>query len=90
MKIASFWFHQIEKNSLLNVILIVDNFKIGMLFFNGSSLLFLQQVEKVMQHRELEQKLADAKLEQASAYLAEEQEKSRKEHLVVRSISSMI
>ena len=43
-----------------------------------------------MQHRELEQKLADAKLEQASAYLAEEQEKSRKEHLVVRSIGSMI
>ncbi|XP_022292525.2 uncharacterized protein LOC111103499 isoform X2 [Crassostrea virginica] len=41
-----------------------------------------KQVEKVMQHRELEQKLADAKLEQASAYLAEEQEKSRKEHLV--------
>ena len=90
MKIASFWFHQIEKNTLLSVILIVYNFKIGMLFFNGSSLLFLQQVEKVMQHRELEQKLADAKLEQASAYLAEEQEKSRKEHLVVRSIGSMI
>ncbi|XP_061176596.1 alpha-taxilin-like isoform X1 [Saccostrea echinata] len=41
-----------------------------------------KQVEKVMQHRELEQKLADAKLEQANAYLAEEQEKCRKEHLV--------
>ncbi|XP_048769330.2 alpha-taxilin-like isoform X2 [Ostrea edulis] len=41
-----------------------------------------KQVEKVMQHRELEQKLADAKLEQANAYLAEEQERSRKEHAV--------
>lgn len=43
-----------------------------------------------MQHRELEQKLADAKLEQANAYLAEEQERSRKEHAVVRSIISII
>lgn len=43
-----------------------------------------------MQHRELEQKLADAKLEQANAYLAEEQERSRKEHAVVRSITSII
>lgn len=43
-----------------------------------------------MQHRELEQKLADAKLEQANAYLAEEQERSRKEHAVVRGITSII
>lgn len=52
--------------------------------------IYFQQVEKVMQHRELEQKLADAKLEQANAYLAEEQERSRKEHAVVRSIISII
>lgn len=52
--------------------------------------IYFQQVEKVMQHRELEQKLADAKLEQANAYLAEEQERSRKEHAVVRSITSII
>lgn len=46
-----------------------------------------KQVEKVMQHRELEQKLADAKLEQANAYLAEEQERSRKEHAVAAESS---
>ncbi|XP_052811894.1 alpha-taxilin-like isoform X3 [Mya arenaria] len=38
-----------------------------------------QQVSKVIQHRELEQKLADAKLEQASAILMEEQGRSQKE-----------
>ncbi|KAJ8314882.1 hypothetical protein KUTeg_007032 [Tegillarca granosa] len=38
-----------------------------------------KQVEKVMQHRELEQKLADAKLQQANAILQEEQERSKKE-----------
>lgn len=38
-----------------------------------------KQVEKVIQHRELEQKLADAKLEQASAILMEEQGRNQKE-----------
>ncbi|XP_052237889.1 gamma-taxilin-like isoform X2 [Dreissena polymorpha] len=37
------------------------------------------QVAKVIQHRELEQKLADAKLEQATAILQEEQGRSQKE-----------
>ncbi|XP_033740024.1 alpha-taxilin-like isoform X6 [Pecten maximus] len=38
-----------------------------------------KQVEKVMQHRELEQKLADAKLAQSNAILKEEQERNKKE-----------
>lgn len=38
-----------------------------------------KQVEKVMQHRELEQKLADARLAQSNAILKEEQERSKKE-----------
>ncbi|KAK3098845.1 hypothetical protein FSP39_023637 [Pinctada imbricata] len=38
-----------------------------------------KQVEKIMQHRELEQKLADAKLQQASSILTEEQERNKKE-----------
>ncbi|KAL3881569.1 hypothetical protein ACJMK2_027992 [Sinanodonta woodiana] len=42
-----------------------------------------KQVEKVMQHRELEQKLADAKLEQATAILNEEQARSKKEREVL-------
>ena len=36
-----------------------------------------------MQHRELEQKLADAKLQQASAILTEEQERNKKEKEMV-------
>lgn len=40
----------------------------------------------VIQHRELEQKLADAKLEQASAVLVEEKSKRQKEKELVRLI----
>lgn len=43
-----------------------------------------------MQYRELEQKLADVKLEQVNVYFVEEQERSRKEYVVVRSIISII
>lgn len=43
----------------------------------------LQHVEKVLKHRELEQKLADAKLEQATAILMEEKEKNQKERELV-------
>ena len=46
-------------------------------------------MEKVIQHRELEQKLADAKLEQASAILMEEKGKNQKEKEVVRYISQV-
>ena len=42
-----------------------------------------QQVEKVIKHRELEQKLADAKLEQATAILMEEKGKNQKEKELV-------
>ncbi|XP_052089960.1 alpha-taxilin-like isoform X3 [Mytilus californianus] len=42
-----------------------------------------KQVEKVMQHRELEQKLADARLAQSNAILKEEQERSKKEKEVL-------
>ena len=37
-----------------------------------------------MQHREIEQKLADARLAQSNAILKEEQERSKKEKEVVR------
>ena len=47
-------------------------------------------MEKVIQHRELEQKLADAKLEQASAVLMEEKGKNMKEKELVRIIISLI
>lgn len=43
-----------------------------------------------MQYRELEQKLVDVKLEQVNVYFVEEQERSRKEYVVVRSIISII
>lgn len=43
-------------------------------------------MEKVIQHRELEQKLADAKLEQASAILMEEKGRSQKEKELVRTL----
>ncbi|XP_063402546.1 alpha-taxilin-like isoform X3 [Mytilus trossulus] len=42
-----------------------------------------KQVEKVMQHRELEQKLADARLAQSNAILKEEQERSKREKEVL-------
>ncbi|XP_060575992.1 alpha-taxilin-like isoform X8 [Ruditapes philippinarum] len=50
-----------------------------------------KQVEKVIQHRELEQKLADAKLEQASAILMEEKGRSQKEKelLILQSTEYM-
>ena len=41
----------------------------------------------MIQHRELEQKLADAKLEQASAILMEEKGKNQKEKELVMSSS---
>ncbi|XP_041352272.1 alpha-taxilin-like [Gigantopelta aegis] len=38
-----------------------------------------QQVEKIMKHRELEKQLADAKLAQANAIMAEQEERGKKE-----------
>ena len=43
-----------------------------------------------MQHRELEQKLADARLAQSNAILKEEQERSKKEKEVVSLISRLM
>ena len=57
--------------------------RVTLWFIYSCFLCVFQQVEKVIKHRELEQKLADAKLEQATAILMEEKGKNQKEKELV-------
>lgn len=50
----------------------------------------LQQLEKLIKHRELEQQLADTKLQQAAIILKEEKERNLKEKELVSSRDSLV